>query len=138
MKVTKSTTPDTSSSMILFTDKVNAPFTSLASAVLTIATGAYTPLNVGMYAVTLVYSWNGPSATTVVFTVTIVDPCIAATVPPASIANLTRNLSDPNLPINVPPSITGVYAPVCFFSIAMTVTKNITPDTSPAMILFTD
>ena len=105
---------------------------------MTISTNAYTPLNAGVYTVTLVYSWNGPSATTVVFTVTIVDPCIAATVPPASIANLTRNLSDPNLPINVPPSITGVYAPVCFFSIAMTVTKNITPDTSPAMILFTD
>ena len=105
---------------------------------MTIATNAYTPLNAGVYTVTLVYSWNGPSATTVVFTVTIVDPCIAATLPPASIANVSRNLSDLNLPINVPPSITGVYAPVCFFSIAMTVTKNITPDTSPAMILFTD
>ena len=105
---------------------------------MTIATGAYTPLNAGVYTVTLVYSWNGPSTATVEFTVTVVDPCITAIVPPASIASVTRNLSDPNLPINVPPSISGVYASVCFFSIAMTVTKDITPDTSRSVILFTD
>ena len=105
---------------------------------MTIATNAYTPLNAGVYTVTLVYSWNGPSATTKVFTVTVTDPCIAATVPPSSIADVTRNLSDPNLPINVPPSISGVYASVCFFSIAMTVMKDITPDTSTSVILFTD
>ena len=138
MTVTKDITPDTSPAMIFFTDKVNAPFTSLASSVVTISTSAYTPLNAGVYTVTLVYTWNGPSTTTIVFTVTVTDPCIAATVPPASIADVTRNLSDANLAINVPPAITGPYASVCFFSIAMTVTKSTSPDTSSAMILFTD
>ena len=93
MTATKSTSPDTSASAILFTDMVNAPFASLASSVVTIQTPYDTTL-AGFYSVTLVYSWNGPSTVTISFTVTIIDPCIAATVPPTSIANVTRNLSD--------------------------------------------
>ena len=61
MTVKKNITPDTSPAMILFTNQVYAPFTSLASSVVTIATTAYTPFNAGVYTVTLVYSWNGPS-----------------------------------------------------------------------------
>jgi hypothetical protein len=125
--------------MILFTDMVDAPYTSLASSVVTLATSTYTPVNAGIYTLTLVYSWSGGLSTaTRSFIVTIVDPCIAATSAPASIANVTRNLSDANLLVNVPPAITGPYASFCQFSIAKTVTKSTTPDTSSSMILFTD
>ena len=76
MTVTKNTNPNTSPAMILFTDQVNAPFTSLASSVVTVETSNFTQTNAGVYTVTLVYSWNGPSTNIVVFTVTVIDPCI--------------------------------------------------------------
>ena len=72
---------------------------------------------VGIYTVTLAYSWNGPSNTNKVFTMTLLDPCTVMTVPPATIANVAINLSNTNLLLNVPPAITGTYASICSFSI---------------------
>jgi hypothetical protein len=47
----------------------------------------------GVYTVTLVYSWNGPSTATRSFFITVIDPCIIAVTPPASFANISKNLS---------------------------------------------
>jgi hypothetical protein len=59
-----------------------------------------------------------------VFDVKLLDPCIAMTVPPTQILDITRNLSDANLNVDVGPAITGAYASICSFSISMIVMKN--------------
>ena len=138
MTVTKNTVPNTSSTTILFTDIVNAPYYSLSLAVLTISTIIYDPSLAGIYTITLNYAWAGPSSSSRTFTATVIDPCISATAAPVSIANVSANLSDADMIVNVSPTITGIYSSLCSFSIAMTVTKNISPDTSATVILFTN
>lgn len=136
MTVTKNTVPDTSLTTILFTNMINAAYSSLSLAVVTIATSSYNPTLAGVYTLTLNYAWPGPSTASKSFTVTIIDPCISATTAPASIANVSTNLSDANINLNVSPTIIGTYSAICLFSIAVTVTKNTSPDTSTTAIMF--
>ena len=74
--VSKIASLDTSFSAILFTNMVNAPYSQLGNAILTIATSGYNPSIAGVYIVSCNYTWNGPSTDLKSFTVTIVDPCI--------------------------------------------------------------
>lgn len=138
MTVTKNNVPNTSSTTILFTNMVNAPYSSLSLAVVTISTSIYDPSLAGIYTITLNYAWAGPSSSSVTFSATVVDPCISATAAPGSIADVLTNLSDANMIVNVSPTITGIYSSLCSFSIAMTVTKSTSPDTSTTVILFTN
>ena len=80
----------------------------MSQAVMTFQSIGYDLSLVGIYTVSLNYSWNGPTAVVRTFTVTFVDPCIAAIVPPTP-ANVTKTLSDPNSTVNVPPTINSSY-----------------------------
>jgi hypothetical protein len=80
----------------------------MGNAVITFQTIAYDLSLVGVYTVTLNYSWNGPNIVTRTFTVTFLDPCVAAIVPPTP-GNVTKTLSDPNSTVNVAPTINSSY-----------------------------
>ena len=98
----------------------------------------YVPNLAGVYTVTLVYSWNGPSTVTRSFFVTVIDPCILAVTPPDSFANISRNISKLDYLVNVAPMITGPYASNCIFSIGIIIVKTTTPDTSSSAFVWTN
>ena len=80
----------------------------MGQAVMTFQSIMYDLSLVGIYTVILNYSWNGPTAVVRTFTVTFVDPCIAAIVPP-TLANVTKTLSDPPSTMNVSPTLNSSY-----------------------------
>ena len=67
----------------------------MGNAFITFYTNTYDLSLIGVYTVSLNYSWNGPNTVTRTFTVTFIDPCIAAIVPP-TLGNVIKTLSDPN------------------------------------------
>ena len=97
---------DSSQNYVKFVDLSNVFATS---AVINFNSHVYTPSLVGSYVVTISYSWNQNISKTSTISVTLVDPCILAVTPPASISNSSQYLSDANLQINIGPSITTAY-----------------------------
>ena len=63
-------------------------------AIITFKASIYDPNTVGVYVVTITYLWNQFPASSSTITVTLVDPCIAGVVFPASITNKSSYLSD--------------------------------------------
>jgi hypothetical protein len=59
-------------------------------------TDTYTVPFVGVYTVDLLYDWSGPTTLTRTFTFTVIDPCIAAVVPPLMIISSSYYVGDPD------------------------------------------
>ena len=59
-------------------------------------TDSYTVPYVGMYSINLQYDWSGLAPVPKTFTFTVIDPCIAAVVPPAIIPDSSYYVGDLN------------------------------------------
>ena len=94
-----------------------------------------------MYTISLDYSWSGPSTLTQVFSFTVIDPCVSEVTPPASIADATVEFSPDPLAVTlvgIQPTINPVFAPYCFFDIAVTKDHDGVPDTTMIFVSFID
>ena len=58
----------------------------------------------------------------------ITDPCTTAVVPPTPL-NYTNYVADPDIVVNLAPTITFTYQTYCVYSISMSCAKTETPDT---------
>ena len=112
-------------------------FTDLSNvAVIKFATSSYDLTLLGVYVITINYSWAETSTDTNTITVTLVDPCLAAVVPPASLASRSSYMGDSQTYVNVALSITAAYQLTCVYSISTSATKSSSPDSSPQIVLF--
>jgi hypothetical protein len=81
MTVTKNAAVD-SSPFAEFVTITNQQLAVIGSNKITFHTDAYIYSYVGIYTVSLAYSWSGPSTSTQVFTFEVIDPCIIEVAPP--------------------------------------------------------
>ena len=103
---------------------------------ITFSSPTYNPSLIDIYTVTISYAWNQYEFSKFI-TVTLIDPCIAGVVFPASIANKSNYLSDANTSMNLGPTIATAYQSVCVYSISIVSTKTVPPDTSANLVAFT-
>ena len=93
----------------------------------------YTLANLGTYTITMTYTFGGLSINDITlvktWTLNVIDPCLLAVVPPTP-ASYTRYVTDPDITVNLAPTINPLYQDYCIYQIAsMTCTKTQTPDT---------
>jgi len=74
---------------VTWTDRVNASVTSLATSVILFNTSTYVIPYLGVYDVSLRFTWSTATPVVRTFTFTVNDPCPPAITPPASIPNYT-------------------------------------------------
>ena len=75
--ITKTTTPDTSSSAFVWTDIVDAPFVDLNKGIVTLVKVNYDPNFAGVYNFQIDYFWAVTQTATRTLMITIVDPCLS-------------------------------------------------------------
>jgi hypothetical protein len=101
-------------------------------------TVTYEPAFVGVFSVTLTYTWSGPTTLTRTFLFTVIDPCILNNVPPASIPSYTAYIGDADYLQNLAITVGVPYQAYCIYSIYLASTKTPIPDTSATAMSFTD
>ena len=106
-------------------------------AIITFKASIYDPDILGVYVVTIAYNWNRSPTYTNTITVTLIDPCLIAVIPPATIVSSTYNMGDANSSTSLAPTITIAYRGVCLYSISIVSTKLTSPDTSSDVVSFT-
>lgn len=106
------------------------------SAVIQFATSSYNLTLLGVYVVTINYSWAENSTAKNTIKITLIDPCLVAVVPPASLASSSSYMGDLDTKVNVAPSIIADYQSICVYSISNIVTKSSLPDTSLQVVMF--
>jgi hypothetical protein len=135
MTVSKNAAP-ISDGFVSFTDVLTTQLSLLAGPTIVFNLNAYIANYIGVYSVSLLYSWSGPSSATQTFTFTVLDPCIVQVVPP-SIPSQTLQFSSTYLqPIQ--PLVPPLYAPYCNFDIAVTKDENGVVDLTNNFVSFTD
>jgi hypothetical protein len=95
MSVTKLGLP-ISDGFVDFAGILDLQLSSIGSEIVLFHTDAYTVPYVGVYTINMQYDWSGPSTLTRTFTFTVIDPCIAAVVPPPTIPNSSFYVGDPD------------------------------------------
>ena len=95
MTVTKNAVSNTDG-FVFFTDIMDQQLAVISTEVVTFNTSAYLYPYIGEYTISLTFTWSGPSSSTQVFTFTVIDPCIVAVVPPASIPSSSWWIGDPD------------------------------------------
>jgi hypothetical protein len=88
MTVTKNAIVDTSP-FPEFTGIISQQLAVISGEIIIFHTDQYIYSYVGVYTISLLYDWSGPSTATRVFTFEVIDPCILETVPPAVIPSQT-------------------------------------------------
>lgn len=79
---------------VLFTGIMDQKLAVISTEVVTFNTSAYDYQYIGAYTISLTFTWSGPSSATRGFTFTVIDPCIVAVVPPASIPSSSWWIGD--------------------------------------------
>jgi hypothetical protein len=79
---------------VTFTNVVDVAISTVLSKTIVFNHSIYDAAKIGVYSVSLEYKTNATIITTRSFTFTIVDPCITAIVPPASIPNFEAFIGD--------------------------------------------
>jgi hypothetical protein len=95
MSVTKNAVSN-SDGFVAFTNIASQPLSAILSNSIVFNTDSYTVPFVGVYTIGLTYDWSGPNTITHTFTFTVIDPCIVAVVPPASIPSSVWYVGDPD------------------------------------------
>ena len=109
---------DTSKNYVKFNDLSNVAATN---AIITFKNFIYDPTLVGVYTVTIYYSWNQSPVLITTTTVTLIDPCLVAVVPPSSLPSFSYYNGDPDTTKTLAPTITSAYRGVCLYSISIAV-----------------
>ena len=122
LTLTKDSLPN-SDGFVTWADQINASITSLASTVIYFNTAAYNLPYLGVYTVSLEYTWSTATPVVKTFTFTVTDPCLTAITPPTSIAPYTANIGDPDYQQDIAPTIGVTYQNYCVFSITLTSVK---------------
>ena len=124
---------DTSKNYVQFNDLADV---SAIKAIITFKNSIYDHKLVGVYIITINYSWNQSPVLITTITVTLIDPCLVAVVP-QSLPSFTYYNGDPDTTKTLAPIIISAYWGVCLYSISIAVSKSTTPDTSSTVIAFT-
>jgi hypothetical protein len=136
MAVTKAALPN-NDGFAAFTEIIAQQLAVIGGTFVTFNTEFYMEPFIGVYSISLTFTWSGPSTSTQLFTFTVIDPCIAAVIPPASIPNSAWWIGDLDQSQSFPPSIDPLFQDYCIYSISISVTKNIAPNTSASVVTFT-
>jgi len=121
---------------VTFTNVVDVAISTVLSKTIVFNHSAYDATKIGVYSVSLQYTTNATIITTRSFTFTILDPCIAAVVPPASIPNFSAFIGDVDYTENMPPTISTTFQSSCIFSLSLSSSKVPLPDTSATAFTF--
>jgi hypothetical protein len=137
LTLTKNAAPN-SDGFVTWTDQSNVALSTLTTTNILFNTATYVAAYIGVYDVTLTYTWPpGPQTLARTFTFTVIDPCIPTIVPPASIPNYTAYIGDPNFTQNIAPTVGVTYQAYCVYSISLAATKVPAPLT-PAAYTYTN
>ena len=81
LTLTKDSLPN-SDGFVTWTDQLLAPVSTLTATEIVFNTVVYNVAYIGVYSVSLEYTWSTASTSTQAFTFTVNDPCSAAITPP--------------------------------------------------------
>ena len=95
MVVTKNAVTNTDG-FVFFTDITDQQLADITTEVVVFNTDAFVYPYIGIYTISLTFTWSGPLTSTQEFTFTVIDPCIVAVVPPASIPSSSWWIGDPD------------------------------------------
>jgi hypothetical protein len=137
MTVTKNAVIDTSP-FAEFTDITSQQLAVIAGEIIIFHIDQYIYPYVGVYTISFLYTWSGPSTLTRVFTFEVIDPCILEIVPPAVIPSQTLEFTFAPYFQPVQPTIATIYQPYCFFDVTVTKTHDTVPDLSMMFVSFVD